>query len=183
MDKLAEQLPQIISAAAQSQLGIMALLSVALAVLAYFFFASASEKVRVGIFVLLFAGVAGFGVAMFRAAPAASSATMAPPPADTSSRPPQGAAAALSPEATILLREAAADPAGIVTFAHYGGGAELTANGKNLLPDPSRRTLAAWEAALQQLVDAGLLTARGEAGEIFEMTQKGYEAAGRVPGA
>lgn len=41
----------------------MALLSVALAVLACFFFASASEKVRVGIFVLLFAGVAGFCVA------------------------------------------------------------------------------------------------------------------------
>ena len=38
MDKLIEQLPQIITAAAQSYLGILALLSVALAVLAYFFF-------------------------------------------------------------------------------------------------------------------------------------------------
>lgn len=183
MDTLAEHLPQIISAAAQSQLGIMALLSVALAMLAYFFFASASEKVRVGIFVLLFAGVAGFGVAMFRAAPPANAATVAPPPSDAPARPLPDPAAALSPEATILLREAAADPAGIVLFAHYGAGSELTTNDKSLLPDQSRRTLAAWEAALQQLVDAGLLAARGEAGEVFEMTQKGYDAAASISGS
>lgn len=181
MDKLAEHLPQIISAAAQSQLGIMALLSVALAVLAWAFFAGASEKVRVGIFVLLFAGVAGFGVAMFRAAPAASAATLAPPATDAAPPAPDPAAG-LSPEATILLREAAADPAGVVVFAHYGMGAELTTNDKSLLPDQSRRTLAAWEAALQQLVTAGLLAARGEAGEVFEITQRGYDAAGRIPG-
>ena len=66
MDNLIEGLPEIITAAAQSYLGILALLSVALSVLAYFFFAKASEKVKVAIFVLLFLGVFGFGVAMFR---------------------------------------------------------------------------------------------------------------------
>lgn len=66
MSDLSANLPQIISAAAQSQLGILALLSIALSVLAYFFFSSASEKVRVGIFAMLFVGVIGFGVAMFR---------------------------------------------------------------------------------------------------------------------
>lgn len=66
MSDLSANLPQIISAAAQSQLGILALLSVALSVLAYFFFSAASEKVKVGIFAMLFAGVIGFGVAMFR---------------------------------------------------------------------------------------------------------------------
>ncbi len=70
MNKLIEQLPQIITAAAQSYLGILALLSVALAVLAYFFFASASEKVKVGILCCCF--WAGFGATMFRAAPAAA---------------------------------------------------------------------------------------------------------------
>jgi hypothetical protein len=40
MNKLIERLPEIISAAAQSYLGILALLSVALSVLAYFFFAN-----------------------------------------------------------------------------------------------------------------------------------------------
>jgi hypothetical protein len=65
MSDLSANLPQIISAAAQSPLGIMALLSLALSILAYFFFAQASEKVRVGIFAMLFVGVAGFGAAMF----------------------------------------------------------------------------------------------------------------------
>jgi hypothetical protein len=63
---LSANLPQIINAAAQSQLGILALLSIALSVLAYFFFSAASEKVKVAIFAMLFLGVIGFGVAMFR---------------------------------------------------------------------------------------------------------------------
>lgn len=66
MDTLAEKLPEIIGAAAQSNLGILALLSIVLSVLAYFFFAKASEKARVGVFVLLFFGVVGFGAAMFQ---------------------------------------------------------------------------------------------------------------------
>ena len=179
MDKLIEQLPQIITAAAQSYLGILALLSVALAVLAYFFFASASEKVKVGIFVLLFLGVAGFGAAMFRAAPTAAGAAH-----DTSHQPAADPLASLSTEAKLLLKEAASDPAGIVQFAHYGTGDELVTNDKNLLPDNNRsdpRATAAWEAALKELVDGGLLAARGTAWEVFEVTKKGYDAAQRLP--
>ncbi len=66
MDTLLSKIPEIISTAAQSRLGIFATLSIALAVLAYVFFSAASEKVKVGIFALLFAGVAGFGAAMFQ---------------------------------------------------------------------------------------------------------------------
>ena len=179
MDKLIEQLPQIITAAAQSYLGILALLSVALAVLAYFFFASASEKVKVGIFVLLFLGVAGFAAAMFRAAP-----TPAGPAHDTSPQPAPDPLASLSSEAKRLLKEAAEDPAGVVQFAHYGMGGELITNDKNLLPDNNRtdpRATAAWEAALKELVDGGLLAARGTSWEIFDVTKKGYDAADRLP--
>ena len=100
MDKLFESLPQIITAAAQSNLGMLALLSVALSVLAYFFFARASEKARVGVFVLLFLGVMGFGVAMFRASPGPQA-------------PPQ---AALSNEAKTLLAHAARDPGGLILY-------------------------------------------------------------------
>ncbi len=67
MDNLPAYLSEIISAAAKSYLGIFALLSISLSVLAYFFFSSASEKVKVSIFVLLFCGVMGFGAAMFSA--------------------------------------------------------------------------------------------------------------------
>ena len=179
MDKLIEHLPQIITAAAQSYLGILALLSVALAVLAYFFFASASEKVKVGIFVLLFLGVAGFGAAMFRVAPTATEAAR-----DISPQSAPDPVASLSREAKLLLKEAAADPAGIVQFAHYGTGDELVTNDKNLLPDQNRldsRATATWKSALQELVDGGWLVARGTSWEIFEVTKKGYDAAERLP--
>ena len=133
MEKLAESLPQIITAAAQSHLGILALLSVALSTLAFFFFAKASEKVKVGIFVMLFLGVIAFGVAMFR----------------VSQHEPAPARAALSDEARTLLQAAAADPSGLVLFERYGAGVDLHTNGVSLFTDKQdHRALASWESAL-----------------------------------
>lgn len=66
MKDLFDNLAEIIKASAQSNLGIFALLAIALAVLAYFFFARTSEKIKAGIFTMLFLGVAVFGVAMFK---------------------------------------------------------------------------------------------------------------------
>lgn len=169
MDKLIERFPEIITAAAQSYLGTLALLSVALSVLAYFFFAKASEKVKVAIFVLLFLGVLGFGVAMFRASTGASISTT-----------PFASTAALSNEAKILLKEASLDPGGLVLFERYGASVDLHANGKSLLTSKEdHRALAAWESAIQELIKDGLLVARGERGEVFEITKKGYDAAER----
>ena len=169
MDKLIERLPDIINAAAQSNLGILALLSVALSVLAYFFFANASEKIKVSIFVLLFLGVLGFGVAMFRAS-------------NGGSIPPQRVASmvTLSKEAKILLEGAALDPSGLVLFERYGAGVDLQTNGISLLTSKEdHHALAVWESALQELVKDGLLVARGDRGEVFEITKKGYDVAKR----
>jgi hypothetical protein len=172
MDTLAGRLPEIITAAAQSYLGILALLSIALAVLAYFFFAKASEKVKVGIFVLLFVGVIAFGAAMFRASGGA------PKQVDAGA-----SQAALSNEAKILLQKGAQDPAGTILFEHYGDGVDLHTNGESLLTNKAdHRAVAMWEAALQELVKAGLLTAHGDRGEVFEMTKQGYDAATRLDG-
>jgi hypothetical protein len=168
MDKLIERLPEIITAAAQSYLGTLALLSVALSVLAYFFFAKASEKVKVAIFVLLFLGVLGFGGAMFRASTGTSIST------------PVAATAALSNEAKMLLDEASRDPGGLVLFERYGASVDLHANGKSFLTDKyDHRALAAWESAIQELIKDELLVARGDRGEVFEITKKGYDVAGR----
>jgi hypothetical protein len=181
VDKLTEHLPAIIAAAAQSYLGILALLSVALSVLAYFFFAGASEKVKVGIFVLLFMGVVGFGAAMFRASGKAVEPAQPRPVTDTSPQPAPDPLASLSAEAKLLLKEAASDPAGIVMFVHYGAGVDLQTNGKNLITDQSRRAVAVWESALQELLDDGLLVERGQKGEVFEVTKKGYDVAEHLP--
>jgi len=165
MDKLIERLPEIITAAAQSYLGTLALLSVALSVLAYFFFAKASEKVKVGIFVLLFLGVLGFGVAIFRA-------SISPQPV--------ASIVTLSEEAKILLKGAALDPSGLVLFERYGEGVDLHTNGLSLLTSKvDHHTLAVWESALQELVKDGLLVTRGDRGEVFEITKKGYDVAKR----
>jgi hypothetical protein len=167
MDKLVERLPEIITAAAQSYLGILALLSVALSVLAYFFFAKASEKVKVGIFVLLFIGVIAFGVAMFRVSHDA-------PERGSSAAPRAG----LSNEAKIILQKVAQDPAGTILFERYGAGVDLHTNGESLLTSKEdHRALATWEAALQELVKEGLLLAHGDRGEVFEITKQGYDAA------
>jgi hypothetical protein len=164
MEKLAESLPQIITAAAQSHLGILALLSVALSILAFFFFAKASEKVKVGIFVMLFLGVIAFGVAMFREA-------QDEPPAAAPAR-----EAALSDEAKALLQGAASDPGGVVLFERYGAGVDLHTNGVSLFTDKQdHQALATWDAALAELVERGLLVPRGERGEVFEITKRGYD--------
>lgn len=170
MDTLAGRLPEIIAAAAQSYLGILALLSIALAVLAYFFFAKASEKVKVGIFVLLFVGVIAFGAAMFRASGGA--------PTGGDAGTPQ---AALSNEAKTLLQKGAKDPGGAILFEFFGDSVDLHTNGESLFTDKSdHRGIAMWQAALQELVKAGFLTAHGERGEVFEMTKQGYDAAERL---
>jgi len=169
MDKLIERLPEIITAAAQSRLGILALLSVALSVLAYVFFAKASEKVRVGIFVMLFLGVFGFGTAMFR--------ETADVPIE---HPPVSSQAALSKEAKILLTEAAADSSGLVVFERFGESVDLHSNGVSLFTDKeNHRALAIWESAIQELITQQLLIARDDRGELFEITKKGYDVAGR----
>jgi hypothetical protein len=171
VDKLFEHLPAILTAAAQSLLGILALLVVALSVLAYFFFAKASEGARLGIFVLLFLGVIGFTVAMFRATPAASAGT----PASTST----SKAPTLSREASTLLQLAARDASGLVAYERFGEGVDLHSNGVSVVTSKAdHRLLALWEAALQELVQQGLLAPRGTAGELFEITQKGYDVAG-----
>jgi hypothetical protein len=167
MDELIKRLPEVITAAAQSYLGILALLSVALSVLAYFFFAKASDKIKVGIFVLLFLGAFGFGVAMFRVSPYS---LITPQPVEL--------VVALSKEAKILLKEAALDPGGLVLFERYGEGVDLHTNSKSLLTSKEdHRALAVWESALVELVKDGLLVARGDRGEVFEITKKGYEVA------
>jgi hypothetical protein len=89
----------------------------------------------------------------------------------------QTTVAALSKEAALLLKEAAADAAGIVMLLRHAGGTDLQTNEKNLISDQSRRSVATWEAALQELIDNDLIVQRDHEGEVFEMTKHGYEAA------
>lgn len=62
MDTAIESAPSIIEAAAQSTLGILALLILTVGVIAYLFFGKSSDRVKVVIFSMIFVGMAGFGL-------------------------------------------------------------------------------------------------------------------------
>jgi hypothetical protein len=78
MEKFFENAPEIISAAAKSPLGLFALMILVLAVLGFFFFRQASERTRVVVFVLMFVGVAAFGIAIFGASSLPSGESLVP---------------------------------------------------------------------------------------------------------
>ena len=78
MTDAVQHLPAIIEQAAKSPLGLIALMVMALAGMAFVFFKTASERTRVGIFLLLLAGVAAFSAAAMRVSPAGGDEPQAP---------------------------------------------------------------------------------------------------------
>jgi len=83
----------------------------------------------------------------------------------------------LTKEARILLKEASLDPHGTIIHARYIGGTDIQTNGKNLIGSKERREVARWEAAIEELVNEELLVERGHKGEIFEVSNLGYQLA------
>lgn len=86
----------------------------------------------------------------------------------------------LLPEARLLLKEASRDPSGTIIYARFIGGTTIHANGKNLVPSSERREVAKWERALDELTSNGLVVARGHKGEVFEVTNAGYQVADMI---
>ena len=83
----------------------------------------------------------------------------------------------LSAEARKMLVTAAASNDGYVSYVRYSGGAEVHA-GEELMNDAdSQRSIAQWERAINDLVASDLLVPRGNTGEAFQVTAKGYEVA------
>lgn len=84
---------------------------------------------------------------------------------------------ALSTEARVLLREASLDDHGSILYVRYIGGTDIQVNGKNVIPSGERREVAKWEQALSELVALDLVVERGQKGEFFELTNRGYQIA------
>jgi hypothetical protein len=83
----------------------------------------------------------------------------------------------LTDEARHLLLEAAASNDGVVGKIAFIGGGIVQANGKNFVEPNNPRSRAAWEGAVDELVDLGLLEPVGHKGEMFRITRAGYELA------
>jgi hypothetical protein len=86
----------------------------------------------------------------------------------------------LSNEAKLLLKEASMDTHGTILHVRYLGGTDIQTNGKNLITKQDRRHVAKWEDALQELLTATLVVARGHKGEIYEVSNEGYRIADMV---
>lgn len=87
---------------------------------------------------------------------------------------------ALSQEARVLLKEASQDRGGTIIHSRYIGGTDIQTNGKNLIPSNDRREVAKWEEALEQLSSNGLVADRGYKGEVFQITNLGYQVADMI---
>jgi len=62
----------------------------------------------------------------------------------------------------------------------YMGGTAIQTNGKNMIPSNERREIAKWEAALEDLIHKDLLVERGHKGEVFEVSNLGYQIADMI---
>lgn len=83
----------------------------------------------------------------------------------------------LSEEGRTLLLEASEDSSGTILKLATLGGRFIQTNGKTFGDSGDRRSSARWEFALDQLVSAGLVLARGHKDQVFEMSEPGYQLA------
>lgn len=89
----------------------------------------------------------------------------------------------LSLEGRELLIQAANSKDGTIVSIRFIGGQTIQANGINFVDSGDRRSVARWEAALEELLDRGLVVALGQKNEIFELTTKGYNVADVLRGS
>ena len=85
----------------------------------------------------------------------------------------------LSEDAQRLLL-AAAGHDGTVLCVHCLRGVSVQAAGQNMCEGNSRREIARWKGALEELRNCDLVRDRGHKGEVFEVTQKGYQLADQL---
>lgn len=86
----------------------------------------------------------------------------------------------LSYEASLLLKEAARDSHGRILHIRHLGGTDIQTNGKNFVDSNERRHIAKWESALNELESLQLIKSRGSKGQIFEVTNLGFDLADNI---
>ena len=86
----------------------------------------------------------------------------------------------LSDTAKTLLKEGSQDKDGRIWYLLFHRETVIETNGKNMIPNQNPRVVAQWEAALKELEDAGFLESKGDRGETFNVTARGYEIADMI---
>lgn len=86
----------------------------------------------------------------------------------------------LADEAKLLLIEASQDINGEIKKLSFIGRTIFQTNGKQLNEDDSPRTKAKWDAAINELLGNDLISNVGDKGEIFRLTNNGYNIADEI---
>lgn len=86
----------------------------------------------------------------------------------------------LSDAARELLFEGTRDEAGIIARSHTFGGVSITTHGREFIEEQSPRTIAKWDGALDSLTEEGLVVDKKGKGQIFWVTDRGFEAADAI---
>ena len=83
----------------------------------------------------------------------------------------------LSSEARTLLVEASQDKHGRIMYTRTGHGVAVRTNGHDLVEPGNPRSAAMWKQAIDDLLSYHLLEPRGNTGEGFDLTGRGYKVA------
>jgi hypothetical protein len=75
-----------------------------------------------------------------------------------------------------LLKEAAQDARGTIHRNRIASGTFVQTNRIHFVKEQSPREIAKWDAVIESLVNRGLFKAVGYKGEVFEITDAGFEA-------
>ncbi len=86
----------------------------------------------------------------------------------------------LSNEARVLLKEASLDPNGTIMQVRALNGTSIQTNRKNLIGSNERREIAKWESALEELINNDLVVERGHKGQVFHISNLGYQIADMI---
>ena len=86
----------------------------------------------------------------------------------------------LSDGARILLKEVSHDNSGVIMSISYLNGDSVQTNNKDLVSSQEPREVARWKSAVNELENENLIEDRGHKGEVFRITNLGYQIADMI---
>ena len=81
----------------------------------------------------------------------------------------------ISDNALKILQTACESDDGTIIKINTLSGTYIQANGQDFITSQERREIAKWESSLKELVDNGFIEAQGRKGEIYLVSQSGYD--------
>jgi hypothetical protein len=81
---------------------------------------------------------------------------------------------------SVELLTSAASADGQIMYIGHAGGASVQVGNRNFIASDSPREEARWKAAIEELLNYGLIEDVGYKREIFQLTKSGYDVADQI---